>query len=131
MKNEWDMFAVVRAQLAAGAQVVTIYLTSASTKLSPDQTEPVQALDEEGQEYELGPDFMKALYSCIRERGISWKVHHGSKTLAFGPGLNERPPQVVMPGEVSLDLLDPANLDTLNGLAGDDDNDDTWWRPKE
>lgn len=130
MKNEWDMFATVRKQLDEGAELVKIYLTSASTNLSTDQAEPVQALDEEGQAYELGPEFTEALRTCIREQRISWKVHHGSKTLAFGPGLNEKPPQVTMPGEVSLDLLDPKNIDTLNRLSDDDDSGDDWWKPK-
>jgi hypothetical protein len=130
MKNEWDMFAAVQQQLDAGAELVTIYMTSASTNLTPSQSEPVQALDEEGQAYELGPDFMEALRTCIFDKRIPHKVHHGSKTLAFGLGLRNRPPAVTLPGEVTLDLLDEKNLDTLNMLSDDDDSNDDWWKPK-
>lgn len=129
MKNEWDMFAAVQQQLASGAELVTIYMTSASTNLTPSQSEPVQALDEEGQEYELGPDFMQALRTCIFDKRIPHKVHHGSKTLAFGPGLRTPPPTVTLSGEVTLDLLDEKNFDTLD-MLGDDDSNDDWWKPK-
>jgi hypothetical protein len=105
-------------------------MTSASTNLPPGQSEPVQAVEEEGEAYELRTDFMQALRTCIFDKRIPHKVHHGSKTLAFGPGLRIRPPSVTLPGEVTLDLLDEKNLDTLDMLSDDDHSNDDWWKPK-
>lgn len=93
MKNEWDMFAAVQQRLAAGEQLVTMYFDQAvnmSWANFPFDEQRGQVLDEDGTEYELGPDYKRALDECIRGNRISWGIRLVERTLCFGPGVNAK-----------------------------------------
>lgn len=87
MKNEWDFFADVQQQLAAGAQLVTYY--SVERLVFPPDAQGGRVLDEQGNEYELGADYTQALNECIRAKHISWGICFQERTICFGPGVNE------------------------------------------
>ncbi len=116
MKNEWDMFAGVRKQLVAGAPVVTVYLTSAAADIQPGHYG--DALDEEGESYELGTEFIAAFQECIRAAKIPWSYSPTSRRWAFGPGLANQPARPALPGELNIDLSN-EQVDLLFGSGED------------
>ena len=122
MKNEWDMFAAVRKQLDAGAQLVTIYLTSSTAEIPVGQLG--KAIDEDGESYELGVEFVPAFQECIRSAKISWQYSPASKRWAFGPGVVDAPTRPSLPGQLSIDL---TNERTELFLGLDDDAETTSW----
>lgn len=102
MKNEWDMFAAVRKELQAGAAVVNIYLTSPVSESSAAHLG--QALDEAGESYELGSEFIAAFQECIRKDKIAWSYSPASRRWGFGPGLEKESERPSLPGALSIDL---------------------------
>lgn len=120
MKNEWDMFAAVRKQLDAGAPVVTVYLTSAAADIQPGHYG--DALDEEGESYELGTEFISAFQECIRAAKIAWSYSPTSRRWAFGPGLEKQPARPALPGALHLDLSN----EQIDLLFGSEEDGNVW-----
>jgi hypothetical protein len=85
MKNEWDFFTDVQQQLVAGKQLVTGYF--AGRFVMPFDEQRGLVLDEQGNEYELGKDYKKALTTCIREKQIPWTIRFQERIICFGPGI--------------------------------------------
>jgi hypothetical protein len=122
MKNEWDMFAAVRKQLDAGAALVTVYLTSPTAQIPGGQLG--EAIDEAGESYELGTEFIAAFQECIRAARIPWHYSPVGKRWAFGPGLVDAQPRPTLPGELNIDL---TNERTELFFGPEDDANTTRW----
>lgn len=128
MKNEWNLFEAISRALAAGQQLVTIRHNTPLVR--PDDGSYGLAVDEQGEEYELGPDFLEAFQVCIRDQRISWSMKRRNefyRYLKFGPGVNAQPAPTP-PGTV-VDLLDPnVNLADYFPESDESDEGEEWKR---
>jgi hypothetical protein len=97
MKNEWDILALVQRRLAAGQRLVEFpYVTR---WLVEPGGSPGRVRDEDGTEYEVGPDFLSGVVPALRAGHISYGIDNWQRVLSFGPGLRPLPTSYVVNGQ--------------------------------
>lgn len=79
----------MQRKLAAGATLVEFRYVTQS--LVGADGRPGRVMDEEGTEYELGPDFITAVLPAVRENYISYSIDNWDRILAFGTQLRPAP----------------------------------------
>lgn len=82
MKNEWDFFADVQRRLAAGQQLVHGFF--ATSPVFPYDEQLGLVLDEDGNQYELGEDYKKALNECLQQTHAPWGLCFRERLICFG-----------------------------------------------
>jgi hypothetical protein len=121
MKNEWDILAHVQRKLAAGATLVEFRYATPS--LGGAHGHPGRMMDEEGTEYELGPDFITAVLPAVRENYISYSIDNWDRILSFGTQLPPAPTSRFVNGEevpiIDLTPYGPARLTGLHITPSD------------
>ncbi|WP_331146817.1 hypothetical protein [Hymenobacter sp.] len=116
MKNEWDMLAYVRQQLAVGATLVEFrYVTPG---LTGPGGRPGRVANDKGTEYEIGPDFLTGVIPAVRENYISYSIDNWSGVLGFGTELRPTPTSYFINGEevpvINLTPNGPVQLISLD-----------------